>query len=78
MALLRDLTPLVKNRQRVHGPVDYDYGVFSSDGRTYVQFDTYGSADRQIPGKTSQTIQLDSESAKALIQLLLDVYPHLR
>jgi hypothetical protein len=77
MALLRELTPLSKDRHRVHGEVDCGYSVFHADGRKYVQLDTYGSADRQIPGKTSQTIQLDEFSAAALVEVLRQVFPGL-
>lgn len=77
MALLRELTPLSKDRHRVHGEVDCGYSVFHAEGRKYLQLDTYGSADRQIPGKTSQSIQLNEESAGALVQLLKQVFPAL-
>ena len=36
--------------------------MFERDGKSYLQLDTYGSADRKIPGKVSQSIQfLDSD-----------------
>lgn len=30
------------------------------DGETYVQIDTFGSADRKLVGKTSQTMQISA------------------
>lgn len=39
------------------------YSTFDSYGEHYVQIDTYGRSDREQPGKTSQSIQLDKEMA---------------
>jgi hypothetical protein len=36
----------------------------------FIQIDTYGREDREIPGKKSQTIQLDREGALALFAIL--------
>ena len=44
------------------------------DGSPIVQIDTYGSADRAIPGKQSQTIQLGREAAEQLYRILGDTY----
>ena len=38
----------------------------SDDGKTLVQLDTHGSTDREIPGKLSQTLQLDEKAALEL------------
>ena len=46
------------------------YSVFEIDGQKYFQIDTYGKSDREIPGKISQTIQLDKECAKFLVEKL--------
>jgi hypothetical protein len=40
-----------------------------SDGITYVQLDTYGSCERHIPGKVSQSIQLDESGAAELTRI---------
>lgn len=39
-----------------------------------VQIDTFGSDERQNPGKQSQTLQLGREAAGELVVLLKDVY----
>ena len=39
-----------------------------------VQIDTFGSQDREIPGKLSQTIQLDRRAALQLTKILKDAY----
>lgn len=39
-----------------------------------MQIDTYGKSDRTIPEKISQSIQLDRESAKFLVKLLVNEF----
>ncbi|MFA7307650.1 MAG: hypothetical protein WC026_13360 [Hyphomicrobium sp.] len=43
-------------------------------GTPIVQIDTYGSDERKIPGKQSQTLQFGRESAFQLFQILKDTY----
>ncbi len=45
-----------------------------ADSTPIIQIDTYGSADRAIPGKQSQTIQLGREAAEQLYCILRDTY----
>ena len=60
-----------KDRNTVHTPVTATYTVFDTvDGEHYVQIDTYGKNDREIPGKESQSIQFDKERTKVLVDLL--------
>ncbi|WP_421730645.1 hypothetical protein [Brevundimonas sp.] len=72
MAVITSLSPtrreraLALHRTQVTG----FYGVFENDGRKFIQIDTLGSSDRQMPGKLSQTIQLDQTSAHQLWRLL--------
>jgi hypothetical protein len=47
------------------------YKVFSGHEKRIFQIDTHGSAEREIPGKVSQTLQFSEDSAHAL-WLLLD------
>ena len=71
MALVEKIAHAPLERPRVHGPVDCTYTAFTeTDGRRYVQLDTYGSDVRQIKGKKSQTIQLTEEAARELVRLL--------
>lgn len=39
-----------------------------------IQIDTFGSGDRMIPGKQSQTLQFGREAATELFSLLKEVY----
>ena len=59
-----------KNRNTVHDCVYATYSVFNAGGERYFQLDTYGRADRQKPGKVSQSLQLNEKTAKFLVGLL--------
>ena len=68
---LDTIEKLNKDRNTVHTPVAATYTVFDTvDGEHYVQIDTYGKNDREIPGNPSQSIQFDKLSAKYLVHLL--------
>ncbi|TYR31145.1 methionyl-tRNA formyltransferase [Mesorhizobium microcysteis] len=45
---------------------------YELDGRRLIQIDTMGSRDRKIPGKVSQSIQLDEHSARQLFEIMKD------
>ncbi|TGD64756.1 methionyl-tRNA formyltransferase [Tabrizicola sp. WMC-M-20] len=57
-------------RTSIHSPVDATFHVFEADGVRYLQIDTYGSGERQIMGKTSQSIQFGEEGLAQLRQIL--------
>lgn len=59
-----------KCRNTVHEEVDATYTIFCKDGNKFFQIDTYGKDGRKLKGKSSQILQLDSESVHALIKLL--------
>lgn len=65
---------LHKERNTIHEKVYATYSTFDSYGEHYVQIDTYGRSDREQPGKISQSIQLNEESAKYLFELLKSEY----
>jgi hypothetical protein len=77
VALIKRFTRAGKTIGRVHGGVECGYAIFDADGERYLQLDTYGSAAREIPGKTSQSIQLDSDSAAELKRLIARAFPDL-
>jgi hypothetical protein len=72
------ITSLVKHNPRKvirhRTNVECKYAVAEVDGRKLLQLDTYGSAERAIPGKVSQTIQLDEHAALMLWKLLRDEF----
>jgi hypothetical protein len=76
VALIKAFAPAgVGNRGRVHGEVECGYTVFAERGKSYLQLDTYGSSERVIPGKVSQSIQLDEAAARQLKLLLEKAFP---
>jgi len=70
MALIREFTRRSSNRDTVHKAIPAMYDVFRAGGTTYLQIDTYGSDQRQVSGKKSQTIQLDRSGAEQLLRIL--------
>jgi hypothetical protein len=76
MALIRRFIENAQGPQRRHPTtVECGYRIVTVDSDVYLQLDTYGSNDRQIPGKTSQSLQLDREAAQQLKQLLERSFP---
>ena len=67
---LDSIKRIEKYRNYVHEKVHTTYTVFELDGKKYVQIDTYGRIDRENPEKVSQSIQLDEETARFLIEIL--------
>jgi hypothetical protein len=78
MALVTSLEPSTKERQSVHRPTRCLYAIIEgTGGERYLQLDTVGSEDREIPDKVSQTIQFDRQAAGQLLQLLQRTFPDL-
>jgi hypothetical protein len=60
---------------RVHEGVTCGYRWFDVGKRRILQLDTYGSPDRAIPGKVSQSLQLDEQAARELRLLIERAFP---
>lgn len=67
---IRTIERLNKERNTIHEKVYATYSTFDSYCEHYVQIDTYGRSDREQPGKISQSIQFDKETASYLVDLL--------
>jgi hypothetical protein len=78
MALIREFTRIHKESHRVHDPVECGWTLFEINGTTLVQLETYGSSERQVVGKVSQSIQLDEAGAADLLRILRQAFPALR
>ena len=77
MALISEFIELSPSeRPRVH-PTEVQCGwrVERVENRLVLTLETYGSSDRMIPGKTSQSIQLTEESAAELVAILGRAFP---
>jgi hypothetical protein len=75
MALVNKLSKMKMDRNAVHEPVtDATYSVFQdSDGRAYLQIDTYGSTTRKLVGKKSQSMQFGPEALRQLREILRSI-----
>lgn len=73
MALIskNNIKRMDKERNSIHKEVESTFTSFSDkSGCKYFQIDTYGSNDRQLHGKISQSIQFDKDTAVELIRIL--------
>lgn len=77
MALIENFQEVRIDRQTVHEPVRCGWRVFTVNGETILQLDTYGSADRKVLGKVSQSIQLNRQAARDLLGILERAFPRL-
>ncbi|PUA40822.1 methionyl-tRNA formyltransferase [Paenibacillus elgii] len=50
------------------------YNILVHNGRKYIQINTYGSKERVHTNVVSQSIQLDEQSAKQLIDIIKTEY----
>lgn len=73
MAIVRRLEPLVLEKDVPHREVEGTYSIVHDDkGGAYLQVDTYGSSERQFPGKKSQSIRFAPEAIEQLKSLLAE------
>lgn len=67
MAIVRSLERANLGHRSSHTEVDATFTVVSDDsGEKMLQVDTYGSADRAVPGKKSQSIRFAPEAIAQL------------
>ena len=79
MALITEFERATKDRPIVHRPTRCTYCDFiGPDGKRYLILDTYGSCDRAMPDKVSQSVQLDEQGAGRVLQIIRETFPNLR
>jgi hypothetical protein len=67
MAIVNKITHQALERDSVHSEVECTYDVVTGkDGQRFLQLDTYGSKERQIKGKKSQSIRLSQAAIDEL------------
>jgi hypothetical protein len=66
MALVSHLEKITLEGGVGHRPVECTYAVVNDNSGRYLQIDTYGSADRKILGKKSQSLRLTAEAIREL------------
>jgi HNH endonuclease len=78
MALVTSLEQSSKDRQSVHRPTRCLYTIVEGpEGQRFLQLDTVGSDNRDMPEKVSQSIQFDREAAGQLLVLIRSTFPDL-
>jgi hypothetical protein len=76
MAVVRSLREASGSYNRRHpSEVDCDWAEVVTDSGVLLQLATYGSDKRKIPGKTSQTLQLERTRALELRDVIERVFP---
>ena len=78
MARIDSFEELPNGDGTLHQPVECGFKIFTDEGKTIVQLDTYGSSDRKLQGKVSQSIQLDEAAAAYLFGILKRTFPRLK
>ena len=63
-----------KDRNTIQEKVSATYSTFEKDNKKYFQLDTYGRTGRKNPGKISQSIQLDKETASFIVAKLNEYF----
>lgn len=74
MALVESFERISLEKESIHKKVDATYSVIQSNGEIYLQIDTYGSAQRQFPGKKSQSIKLTKTAARELSKIIGETF----
>lgn len=59
------------SRPSRHKTVEASFSIVEVDGERVLQIDSYGSPDRVLPGKVSQSLQFGPSAAKQLYEILL-------
>lgn len=70
MARISKLRQQSVQHPRKHDVIDASYDTIEVNGEKFLQISTYGSANRDMPGKQSQVLQLDKESARQIKELI--------
>ncbi len=61
MATIRRINSEAPSRDSKHSEVEAILRAGATNGEKFLQIDTYGSSERQIEGKISQSIRLTKE-----------------
>lgn len=61
-----------------HSECECGWSITHRDDSRVLQLDTYGSPDRKLAQKQSQSLQVDEEGARELLRILLIAFPSLR
>jgi hypothetical protein len=77
MAIITNFTAITKGRVGRPKVAECGFAAVDVDGVSYLLLETYGAADREIPGKISQSFHLDRSRAAELRDILEAAFPGL-
>ena len=77
MALVQSFAPDPRVDPQWKTTTECGYRVADINGEPILSLVTYGSAGRQVPGKGSQYVHLNEESAADLMRIIREAFPHL-
>ena len=66
MAIVRHLEKHLISGDQPHTETTATYSVVSANGESFIQIDTYGSEERKLAGKKSQSIRFAESSIREL------------
>lgn len=74
VAIVRRLEHQKLEKGSAHTEVECTYSIVDDNKTRYLQIDTYGSTNRKIPGKKSQSIRFAPEAIAQLKVLLKEQF----
>ena len=77
MALIRSFVHRPGSVAGYRSEVECGYRIVNDGAETLLHLETYGSSNRAIPGKISQSLQLDRDAARELRRLIDQAFPDL-
>lgn len=78
MARIREFMPSNQNVKIHPTEVDCEYTTVEKNGVRMLHLSTFGSDERASERKSSQSMQLDIERARELIDIIVKAFPSLR
>jgi hypothetical protein len=78
MALIRNFKQTPGKPVGWRSEVECGWTLGDHAGTRVVHLETYGSSERAIPGKVSQSLELDERAASELIAIFRKAFPGLR
>ena len=78
MARIRSFSPSGQRLSSHATEVDCEYAVIGEGRTRLLHLTTFGSDNRASERKSSQSIQLDEERARELVDIIIKAFPEIR
>ena len=70
MAMIHKLRRVELETKAKHTDAEATYAIVTLEGKRFLQIDTYGSSNREFPGKQSQSIRFSRDALAQLREIL--------